>query len=88
MRARCSSSVSRAGSCSTRWCARTGCTHSIPRALPRGRRISPAGLGTFRTDTQTFVVFVIAFVITFALLNFLAALFIGPLDQSVTGHLY
>jgi K+-transporting ATPase A subunit len=40
------------------------------------------------TDTPTFVAFLIAFVIIFALLNFLAALFIGPLDQSLTAHLY
>lgn len=33
------------------------------------RRPTPAGLGTLRTDTPTFVVFVIAFVIIFALLN-------------------
>jgi K+-transporting ATPase ATPase A chain len=52
------------------------------------RRIAPAGLGTLRTDTPTFVVFIIAFVIVFALLNFLAALFIGPLDQALTHHLY
>jgi K+-transporting ATPase ATPase A chain len=52
------------------------------------RKSAPAGLGTLRTDTPTFVVFVIAFVIIFALLNFLAALFLGPFDQSLTGHLY
>jgi K+-transporting ATPase ATPase A chain len=51
------------------------------------RRATPGGLGTLRTDTPTFVVFVIAFVIIFALLNFLAALFIGPLDLSLTSHL-
>jgi K+-transporting ATPase ATPase A chain len=52
------------------------------------RRTTPAGLGTLRTDTPTFVVFLVGFVIIFALLNFLAALFIGPLDQSLTNHLY
>jgi potassium-transporting ATPase potassium-binding subunit len=51
------------------------------------RRVSPPGLGTLRTDTPTFIAFIIAFVIIFALLNFLAALFIGPLDQSLTSHL-
>jgi hypothetical protein len=34
------------------------------------------------------VVFLVGFVIIFAPLNFLAALFIGPLDQSLTNHLY
>jgi K+-transporting ATPase ATPase A chain len=53
-----------------------------------GRRTAPAGLGTLRTDTPTFVVFLIGFVIIFALLNFLAALFLGPLDESFTQHLY
>jgi K+-transporting ATPase A subunit len=47
-----------------------------------------ASLGTLRTDTPTFVIFVIGFVIIFALLNFLAALFIGPLDPALTSHLY
>ncbi len=52
------------------------------------RRTSPLGLGTLRTDIPTFVVFLVGFVIVFALLNFLAALFLGPLDQSLTSHLY
>jgi K+-transporting ATPase A subunit len=30
----------------------------------------------------------VGFIIIFALLNFLAALFIGPLDQALTAHLY
>jgi K+-transporting ATPase A subunit len=33
-------------------------------------------------------VLLIGFIIIFALLNFLAALFIGPLDQALTTHLY
>jgi K+-transporting ATPase ATPase A chain len=53
-----------------------------------GRRVTPAGLGTLRTDTPTFVIFVVGFVIVFALLNFLAALFLGPLDQSLSHNLY
>ena len=52
------------------------------------RRITPVGLGTLRTDTPTFVVFLIGFIIIFALLNFLAALCLGPLDQSLTQRLY
>jgi potassium-transporting ATPase potassium-binding subunit len=52
------------------------------------RRVTPSGLGTLRTDTPTFVAFIISFIIIFALLNFLAALCIGPLDQSLTQHLY
>jgi potassium-transporting ATPase potassium-binding subunit len=52
------------------------------------RRSTPAGLGTLRTDTPTFVTFLIAFVIIFALLNFLAALFLGPLGQSLSARLF
>jgi K+-transporting ATPase ATPase A chain len=52
------------------------------------RRPAPAGPGTLRTDTPTFVIFIIGFVIVFALLNFLAALCLGPVDQSLTSHLY
>jgi K+-transporting ATPase ATPase A chain len=52
------------------------------------RRVSPVGLGTLRTDTPTFVSFIVGFVIVFALLNFLAVLFLGPIDQSLTPHLY
>ena len=52
------------------------------------RRAAPAGLGALRTDTPTFVTFIVGFVIIFALLNFLAALFLGPLEQSLTQHLY
>jgi K+-transporting ATPase ATPase A chain len=52
------------------------------------RRPAPAGPGTLRTDTPTFVIFIVGFVIVFALLNFLAALCLGPVDQSLTSHLY
>jgi K+-transporting ATPase ATPase A chain len=53
-----------------------------------GRRAAPAGLGTLRTDTPTFVAFLVGFVILFALLNFVAALFLGPVDQALTQRLY
>ena len=52
------------------------------------RRSVPRGLGTLRTDNPTFVVFLIAFVILFGLLNYLAALCLGPLAQSLGGSLY
>jgi potassium-transporting ATPase potassium-binding subunit len=52
------------------------------------RRVAPAGLGTLRTDTPTFVVFLISVVILFALLTFLTALFLGPILQGLTQHLY
>jgi K+-transporting ATPase ATPase A chain len=53
-----------------------------------GRRVAPAGLGTLRTDTPTFGVFLIGVVILFALLTFLTALFLGPVLQGLTSHLY
>lgn len=52
------------------------------------RRVAPAGLGTLRSDTPTFAVFLIGVVILFALLTFLTALFLGPLVQGLTSHLY
>ncbi len=52
------------------------------------RRTAPPGLGTLRTDTPTFVIFIVGFVIVFALLNFLAALCLGPLAQSLTQQLF
>jgi K+-transporting ATPase ATPase A chain len=53
-----------------------------------GRRVAPAGLGTLRTDTPTFGVFLIGVVILFALLTFLTALLLGPVLQGLTSHLY
>jgi potassium-transporting ATPase potassium-binding subunit len=52
------------------------------------RRSVPRGLGTLRTDNPTFVVFLVAFVILFGLLNYLAALCLGPLAQSLGDSLY
>jgi hypothetical protein len=50
-----------------------------------GRRVERE---TLRITSPTFVVFVVGFVIIFALLNFLAAVFLRPLYQSLTSHLY
>ena len=51
------------------------------------RRIAPIGLGTLRTDTPTFVIFLVGFVIIFAVLTFLTVLFIAPFAQALTPHL-
>ena len=51
------------------------------------RRIAPAGLGTLRTDTPTFVVFLIGFVVIFAVLTFLTVLFIAPLAQALSSQM-
>jgi potassium-transporting ATPase potassium-binding subunit len=51
------------------------------------RRIAPVGLGTLRTDTPTFVVFLIGFVAIFAVLTFLTVLFLAPLAQALSWHM-
>jgi K+-transporting ATPase ATPase A chain len=51
------------------------------------RRIAPAGLGTLRTDTPTFVIFLIGFVAIFAVLTFLTALVLAPFAQALSSHM-
>jgi K+-transporting ATPase ATPase A chain len=51
------------------------------------RRIAPLGLGTLRTDTPTFVIFLIAFVAIFAVLTFLTVLVLAPVAQALSSHL-
>jgi potassium-transporting ATPase potassium-binding subunit len=51
------------------------------------RRIAPAGLGTLRTDTPTFAIFLIGFVIIFAVLTFLTVLVIAPFAQALSSHM-
>jgi K+-transporting ATPase ATPase A chain len=46
-----------------------------------------AGRGTLRTDTPTFVVLLIGFVIIFAVLTFLTVLMIAPFADALTSHL-
>lgn len=53
-----------------------------------GKRISPAGLGTMRTDNPTFAVLLIGVIILVGALTFFPALLLGPLVQGLTGHLY
>ncbi len=53
-----------------------------------GKRISPLGPGTFRTDTPTFVVLLIAVVILLAALTFFPAMLLGPVVQSLTPELF
>jgi K+-transporting ATPase ATPase A chain len=52
-----------------------------------GKRVAPAGPGTLRTDTPTFVVMLVAVVLTVALLTFVPALLLGPVVQGLTGRL-
>jgi K+-transporting ATPase ATPase A chain len=53
-----------------------------------GKRVSPVGLGTMRTDNATFVVLLIAVIILVGALTFFPALLLGPIVQALTGHLY
>jgi potassium-transporting ATPase potassium-binding subunit len=53
-----------------------------------GKRVSPAGLGTMRTDNTTFVVLLIGVIVLVGALTFFPALLLGPIVQSLTGHLY
>jgi potassium-transporting ATPase potassium-binding subunit len=48
------------------------------------RRFTPPGLGTLRTDNATFVVFLLGFVLIFAVLTFLTVLFVGPFAQALS----
>jgi K+-transporting ATPase ATPase A chain len=53
-----------------------------------GKRISPPGLGTMRTDNPTFVVLLIGVIILVGALTFFPALLLGPIVQGLTTHLY
>jgi potassium-transporting ATPase potassium-binding subunit len=52
------------------------------------KRVSPAGLGTMRTDNPTFVVLLIGVIVLVGALTFFPALLLGPIVQGLTGHLY
>jgi potassium-transporting ATPase potassium-binding subunit len=53
-----------------------------------GKRVSPSGLGTMRTDNATFVVLLIGVIVLVGALTFFPALLLGPVVQGLTGHLY
>jgi K+-transporting ATPase ATPase A chain len=53
-----------------------------------GKRVAPAGAGTFRTDSGTFVVVLVAVVLIVALLTFIPALLLGPVVQGMTDQLF
>ncbi len=53
-----------------------------------GKRISPAGLGTMRTDNFTFAILLIGVIVLVGALTFFPALLLGPIVQGVTHHLY
>ncbi len=53
-----------------------------------GKRVTPAGLGTMRTDNPTFAVLLIGVIVLVGALTFFPALLLGPVVQGLTGHLY
>jgi K+-transporting ATPase ATPase A chain len=53
-----------------------------------GKRVAPAGVGTFRTDGPTFVVVLVGVVVLVALLTFVPALLLGPVVQGMTDQLF
>jgi K+-transporting ATPase ATPase A chain len=52
------------------------------------KRVSPAGPGTFRTDTPTFVFLLIFVIVIVAALTFFPALLLGPIVQALTTQLF
>ncbi len=52
------------------------------------KKVSPAGLGTMRTDTPTFGGLLIGTVVLIGLLTFLPALLLGPTVQGLTDRLF
>ncbi len=76
-----------------------GATMTLARFLPiilvlavagslAGKKVSPAGPGTMRTDTPTFVILLIGVVILVGALTFFPALLLGPIVQSLTTQLF
>jgi len=53
-----------------------------------GKRVSPGGLGTMRTDNPTFVVLLIGVIVLVGALTFFPALLLGPVVQALTGRVY
>ncbi len=53
-----------------------------------GKRIAPAGAGTFRADSPTFVVLLIGVVVIVAALTFFPAFLLGPVVQGLTDQLF
>jgi K+-transporting ATPase ATPase A chain len=52
------------------------------------KKVAPAGLGTMRTDTPTFVVLLIGVIVLVGALTFFPAILLGPIVQSLTSNLF
>ncbi|HEX3363390.1 MAG TPA: potassium-transporting ATPase subunit KdpA [Solirubrobacterales bacterium] len=53
-----------------------------------GKKVSPAGLGTMRTDNPTFVFLLIGIVVLVGALTFFPAILLGPIANGLTGRLF
>jgi K+-transporting ATPase ATPase A chain len=53
-----------------------------------GKQVAPAGLGTMRTDTPTFVVLLIGVIVLVGALTFFPAILLGPIVQSLTTSVF
>jgi potassium-transporting ATPase potassium-binding subunit len=53
-----------------------------------GKKVSPAGLGTMRTDNPTFVFLLIGVIVLVGALTFFPAVLLGPIVQSLTTRLF
>jgi potassium-transporting ATPase potassium-binding subunit len=53
-----------------------------------GKKVHPAGAGTLRTDTPTFVVLLIGVIILVGALTFFPAILLGPVVQGLTSRLF
>jgi K+-transporting ATPase ATPase A chain len=76
-----------------------GATMTLARFLPivlvlavagalAGKKVSPAGPGTMRTDTPTFVFLLVGTIVLVGALTFFPALLLGPIVQSLTTRLF
>jgi K+-transporting ATPase ATPase A chain len=76
-----------------------GATMTLARFLPivlvlavagslAGKKASPAGPGTMRTDTPTFVFLLVGVIVLVGALTFFPALLLGPIVQSLTTRLF
>jgi potassium-transporting ATPase potassium-binding subunit len=53
-----------------------------------GRKVAPAGAGTFRADSPTFVILLIGVVVIVAALTFFPVFLLGPIVQGLTDQLF
>ena len=53
-----------------------------------GKKVSPAGLGTMRTDNPTFAFLLVGIVILVGALTFFPAILLGPISNGLSGGLY